>query len=170
MGASECAACLVLRQERDDLLVQIAELTKLVDLQAAELARYRAASEADVPNQPERVPRNQLQLAFEEVLNTISDDGERKALEEAVAANDDGPSNGDDASAEASKSEPNQKRKKGGGTGPCWLPSPSTVTPPSDTRDEALPESVFRRRFSDLRAGASPGDSLTAAGTRRRSA
>ena len=47
------------------LEAQLVEMTKLCDLQRADLDRYRKAYEASRPNPPERAPREQLQLAFE---------------------------------------------------------------------------------------------------------
>lgn len=53
------------------LEAQLVEMTKLCDLQRADLDRYRKAYEASRPNHPERAPREQLQLAFERVLETF---------------------------------------------------------------------------------------------------
>ena len=50
------------------LRLELAETTKLAELQRADLERFKKAYEAAQPNHPERVPREQLQLAFERVL------------------------------------------------------------------------------------------------------
>ena len=84
MATTACARCAAWATERAELLAQLAELAKLVDLQSAQLGRYKAAAEADTPNQPERVPKEQLQLAFEEVLASIEEPTERDALAEAA--------------------------------------------------------------------------------------
>ncbi|MEJ7813527.1 MAG: IS66 family transposase, partial [Gemmatimonadaceae bacterium] len=65
--------------ESASLRAQLAETLKLVELQQADLDRYKKAYEAAQPNHPERVPREQLQLAFERVLEWLAD---------AEAAND----------------------------------------------------------------------------------
>lgn len=62
-----------LEKERDELHEQLAEMTKLCELQQADLERYRKAYEASRPNHPERVAREQLQLAFARVLEALAD-------------------------------------------------------------------------------------------------
>jgi transposase len=64
-------------------------MTKLCELQQADLERYKKAYEASRPNHPERAPRDQLQLAFERVLETLG----------ALAPANDGHADGDEASA-----------------------------------------------------------------------
>jgi len=110
-----CPRCVELEKERDELLEQLAELNKLVELQEADLERHHAEAEANTPNQPERVPKDQMQLAFEEVLASIQDDAERKALMEA-ASNDESDGT-DDAPAndEGKKKEPGKSKKKSSG-------------------------------------------------------
>lgn len=66
-------------EEAASVRAQLAETLKLVELQQADLDRYKKAYEAAQPNHPERVPREQLQLAFERVLEWLAD---------AEAAND----------------------------------------------------------------------------------
>ena len=61
-----------LEAELATLRTELVEVTKLSELQKADLDRYRAAIEASKPNQPERVARDQLQLAFERVLETFN--------------------------------------------------------------------------------------------------
>lgn len=73
----------LLEQEAERLRSQLREAMKLVDLQRADLERYRAAYERVQPNTPERVPTNQLQLAFEQVLVKLQD---LPAAQEAAAA------------------------------------------------------------------------------------
>lgn len=50
---------------------QLSEALKLGDLQGAELERWRELVERLQGNRPERVPHNELQLAFEEVLKEL---------------------------------------------------------------------------------------------------
>jgi transposase len=50
------------------LHTELAETSKLAELQRADLERYQRAYEAARPNHPERVPVEQLQLAFEQVV------------------------------------------------------------------------------------------------------
>ena len=71
------------------LQVQLGEMAKLCELQQADLERYKKAYEASQPNHPERAPRDQLQLAFERVLETLG---------AARPANDD-EADGDEAAA-----------------------------------------------------------------------
>lgn len=115
MHATDCSRCAEFEKQRDELFGQLAELNKLVELQEADLKRYRAEAESNTPNQPERVPKNQLQLAFEEVLASIQDSAERKALEDAVANNEaDGGAN---TSSNDSATEGQSKNKKKGSGG-----------------------------------------------------
>lgn len=74
-----CKQCESLRAELAQAKARIAELeaerhelSKLVQLQQADLERYRKAYEQVRPNCPERVPTEQLQLAFERVLETVA--------------------------------------------------------------------------------------------------
>jgi transposase len=55
-----------------ELEAQLHEVLKLSELQKADLGRYREAYEAARPNHPERVPVDQLQLAFAEVLASLA--------------------------------------------------------------------------------------------------
>jgi hypothetical protein len=77
--ATACEQCEILRAElaaalarNADLGAQLHEVTKLVELQKADLERYRKTFEASRPNHPERVAREQLQLAFRRVLESLS--------------------------------------------------------------------------------------------------
>jgi hypothetical protein len=60
-----------LEAARAELEAQLGEMTKLCELQQADLDRYKKAYEASRPNHPERAPREQLQLALERVLETF---------------------------------------------------------------------------------------------------
>jgi transposase len=50
------------------LRAQLGEAMKLIELQRADIERYKQEYERVRPNHPERVPQDQLQLAFEELL------------------------------------------------------------------------------------------------------
>jgi hypothetical protein len=89
-----------LEKERAELHEQLAEMTKLCELQQADLERYRKAYEASRPNHPERVAREQLQLAFARVLEALAD---------AEPAND-----GDDDQAVESGDEQTPTQPSGG--------------------------------------------------------
>jgi transposase len=60
-----------LEADRTSLRVQLVEALKLCELQQADLDRYKKEHEAGLPNHPERAPREQLQLAFERVLEVL---------------------------------------------------------------------------------------------------
>jgi hypothetical protein len=59
--------------ECSTLRAQLAEAMKLSELQRADLERYKKAYETVRPNHPERVAREQLQLAFERILLALAD-------------------------------------------------------------------------------------------------
>ena len=59
--------------EAEQLRVQLREALKLIELQKADLGRYKATCESLEPNQPERVPAQDLQLAFARVLESLRD-------------------------------------------------------------------------------------------------
>jgi transposase len=63
----------VLHREIGELREQLQEALAVVELQRGDLERYKAAYERVRPNTPERVDRNQLQLAFERVLAAHAD-------------------------------------------------------------------------------------------------
>ena len=116
MATPDCPRCAELKKERDGQLAQLAELNKLVELQAADLDRHRAEAEANTPNQPERVPQNQLQLAFEEVLAAIENVDTRRALEDAVRRDESDDSNESAANDEPDKkADANTRKPKGSG-------------------------------------------------------
>lgn len=60
-----------LEQQIAKLEVQLAETMKLCELQQADLERCRRENESSRPNHPERASREQLQLAFERVVETL---------------------------------------------------------------------------------------------------
>ena len=73
---------------------QLEEMTKLSELQAADLDRYKKAmASQEERHQPERVSKTQLQLALERVLAAVTDKPTKDALEKDVetASNDDAP-------------------------------------------------------------------------------
>ena len=77
----------IARLEEEVILVQtqLVELSKLCELQQADLDRYQKVYEASRPNHPERAPSDQLQEAFARVM---------KSLGEQDAANDAGHEDG----------------------------------------------------------------------------
>lgn len=67
---------------------QVREMAKLAELQAADLDRYRKViQEQAQPNRPERVPDEQLQLAWERIMAAISDPPTKTALESSAEEN-----------------------------------------------------------------------------------
>ena len=72
---------------------QLDEMTKLCELQAGDIKRYKKLID-DKPdrNQPERVSEDQLQLAFERIISGVTSPSAKEALESEIptAANDDG--------------------------------------------------------------------------------
>lgn len=64
---------------------QLAELDKLCELQQADLKRHEQAMAAAQPNHPERAPQEQLQLAFERLLETLEVPANDNVREEATA-------------------------------------------------------------------------------------
>lgn len=88
-AAEEARVCALLAQV-EELRAQLREALKLVDLQKADIDRYRAAALANEPHRPERVPKNDLAQVFEEILSAFPD---------APAANDGAASTGEAESA-----------------------------------------------------------------------
>jgi transposase len=128
LGIGACIDCLrgkqaldLARAEGDRLKAelrkaqeQLAEVVKLNELQKAELQRLKLMlHQRPEPNEPERVPRNVLQMVFEQLLTDAGKAVDREALEKALkeAANDDG------ASPETKPDE--NKRSRRGKTRPC---------------------------------------------------
>lgn len=124
MSGPACDQCEKLRRElairldgiriRDDQIAdlreQLHETTKLVELQRADLNRYREAYEKAQPNRPERVKEDQLQLAFERVLLSL---GETPAAKEAAAAGvlDTPKKNAEEKAKPKSKRDPHGRRR-----------------------------------------------------------
>lgn len=80
-----------LEEQVQALHVQLAEMAKLSELQKADLDRFKKAYEAARPNHPERAPSEELQLAFERVLEML--DAEPPANDDSdtsSASSDDG--------------------------------------------------------------------------------
>jgi hypothetical protein len=75
-----------LEQDLARLTAQITETTKLIELQQADIDRYRKLYEKVQPNTPERVPKDQLQLAFARVLASMSDLDAAKELYDLARA------------------------------------------------------------------------------------
>lgn len=83
------AALLQLRAENAALTAQLKELTKVNELQAADLDRLKKVIDGQrQPNQPERVDEESLQLAFESVVKGIEGKPLAKAAEAAKAEAD----------------------------------------------------------------------------------
>jgi transposase len=59
---------------------QLREALKLNELQGADLDRWRDLVESLQPNRPERVPHNELQLAFAQVITDLSEPAANDAL------------------------------------------------------------------------------------------
>lgn len=100
----------VLEQKVVELEVQCAELKteldeaiKLTELQQADIERYQKAYEAVRPNHPERVPAEQLQLAFEQVLAMLAP---------TAPANDVADETTTGGEQGADKSKPNERKKR----------------------------------------------------------
>lgn len=107
----ERARCAELEQENarlqaecGTLRAQLAEALKLNELQQADLRRYKQAYDASRPNHPERAPREQLQLAFERVLETLGRTLPANDGEQHVAGGDEG--------SEAERAEPRGNRRR----------------------------------------------------------
>ncbi len=75
-----------LSSNRQELRAQLHELAKLVDLQRADLERYRQATASFARNPSERVDEDQLQLAFERVLAAVATDAQKAALQPSSPA------------------------------------------------------------------------------------
>lgn len=99
-----------LERELNTAKKQIAELLKLSDLQRDDLARLaELLRQRPEPNEPERLPKDILQMVFEEFLSQDENAALKAALEEA--ANEDTPEN---------EPEPKKRKKRRKG---CTKPS-----------------------------------------------
>jgi transposase len=67
------ARVLALEAQVEELRGQLREALKLVDLQEADLARYKVTIEASTPHRPEHVPAKELKLVLERVLADLPD-------------------------------------------------------------------------------------------------
>ncbi|HEY2732703.1 MAG TPA: transposase, partial [Polyangiales bacterium] len=92
---TRCEQCDELRQmlatalaEIATLRAQLAEAMKHIELQRADIERYKEAYEQVRPNHPERVPQDQLQLAFEELLVTYGPPANDTAIVPSDASSD----------------------------------------------------------------------------------
>lgn len=94
-----------LETAQDQLRAQLREALKLNELQKADLDRYRAECARLTPNRPERVPSNDLQLAFERVVAAFGDPA-NDAHEPGVAASAAAADEVNTAGGEASSSTP----------------------------------------------------------------
>jgi transposase len=85
-AALERAAERIAELTRDIAILrdQLREALKLNDLQGADLDRWRDLVESLQPNRPERVPHNELQLAFAQVITDLSEPAANDALADAV--------------------------------------------------------------------------------------
>ena len=91
------------------LRAQLAETVKLAELQRADIERFKKAYEAAQPNHPERVPREQLQLAFERVLAFLA-----AAANDATTEPSDEPAAATAAATTAPPERPPPRRKPHG--------------------------------------------------------
>lgn len=89
--ASERARSAALAKELEETRQQRNEALKLIELQKADLARYKQVVHGQPqPNQPERAPEEQMQLAFARVLAAITD---KKLVEQLQAAEEQAKAN-----------------------------------------------------------------------------
>ncbi|MEO5725845.1 MAG: IS66 family transposase [Byssovorax sp.] len=112
------------------LRAQLREVLKLNELQQADLDRYRAECARLTPNRPERVPSNDLQLAFERVLETFGDPA-NDAREPSAGASPVGADEANTASGEASSPTPatGSEGEAAATTASGEVPTPATATP-----------------------------------------
>lgn len=119
--ASECGKRIAAQAQVEKLTAQLRETLKLCALQKADLDRLRAPAPQDEalppvlpPHKPERVPHDQLQLAFERVL----------ASQAEPAANDDAEDTSHSDTGTPDVSAPHSASSSEGGTrGPAPKPS-----------------------------------------------
>lgn len=121
---------LELETAQELLRAQLREALKLNELQQADLDRYRAECARLTPNRPERVPSNDLQLAFERVIATFGDPA-NDAREPSAGASLAGADEANTASGEASSPTP-ATASEGESTATMAsgeVPTPATATP-----------------------------------------
>lgn len=81
-----------LEHELEEARKQLAEILKLSDLQREDLARLaELLRQRPEPNEPERVPKNILQMVFEQFLTQAENEALKAALEEAANEDEDAP-------------------------------------------------------------------------------
>jgi transposase len=121
---------LELETEQELLRAQLREALKLNELQQADLDRYRAECARLTPNRPERVPSNDLQLAFERVIATFGDPA-NDAPEPSEGASPAGADEANTASGEASSPTPAtaSEGESTATTASGEAPTPATPTP-----------------------------------------
>jgi len=118
VGARRNRACQTCRElqsqvaalegEKEALREQLRELGDLAELQRADIERYKKAYEQIRPNTPERVPADQLQLAFTEVIEALKDTPVGEHLKQATDATN------QDAEKKKEEKEKKPKRASGG--------------------------------------------------------
>lgn len=125
MSATECESCEALRQALDAerartaelvaenarLTAELTEAVNLAELQRADLERFKQAYEAARPNHPERVPEEQLQLGFEQVLAML---GPSPAVNDVIANESSSKSNSDERRAregQGKRRDPHGRRR-----------------------------------------------------------
>jgi transposase len=96
-----------LEEEVTSARQQLAEVSKLCELQQADLDRYQKAYEASRPNHPERAPSDQLQLAFARVMENL---GEQDAANDT--GHDDGGAAAQDPETGADANPPRKPKKR----------------------------------------------------------
>lgn len=123
VGTTTCEQCEAMREALDaararnvaleqqvaKLEAQLAETVKLCELQQADVERYRKECESSRPNHPERAPREQLQLAFERVVETLGAEPPANDAEDG----DDGDSDDSD-SEDSDGNQPGQQEPRAG--------------------------------------------------------
>jgi len=124
----------ILEAERDALRVQLREVSNHAELLGADLERYKKAFAAVQPNQPERVPEDQMQLAFERVLAGVTDKPLKESLLAATANEDEDPRGGQSGGDDRGKAKPRRKKRGGGRRpiDPSSLPLETIVIDPDE--------------------------------------
>lgn len=117
-----------LEAEQELLRAQLRETLKVKELQEADLDRYRAECARLTPNRPERVPSNDLQLAFERVLETFGDPA-NDAPDPSAGASPVGADESSAASGEASSPTPAAVSEGATAIASGEAPTPATSTP-----------------------------------------
>ncbi len=143
---------LELETAQELLRAQLREALKLNELQQADLDRYRAECARLIPNRPERVPSNALQLAFERVIATFGD-AANDAPEPSEGASAADADEATTASGEASSSTPAtaSEGESAATAASGEAPSPATPTPtPTPEKKTGKRRHLHGRRRLDL--------------------